>query len=274
VTDRYAVFGNPIAHSKSPQIHRLFAEQLGEDIVYEAQLVEPGKFEPEAHAFFASGGKGLNVTLPFKTDAYGFAHRKTERARRAGAVNTLTLSDNIVQGDNTDGFGLLADLQDHLGWSVEGKNILILGAGGAVRGVLGPLLDHHPRQISLANRTHKNAQELARAFSPFGAVQALELDALADVSFDLVINGTSASLAGERITLPETLFSSGACSYDMMYGAEPTAFLQWSAPRVKASADGLGMLVAQAAEAFRIWRGVMPDFVPVIERLRQDMLNK
>lgn len=268
MTDRYAVVGNPIAHSKSPQIHRLFAEQMNEDISYEKELIEVGCFDSWVDDFFQSGGKGLNVTLPFKGDAHAYAHKNTERAKRAGAVNTLSIENGVVTGDNTDGFGLLADLTQRLGWQVKGSEILLLGAGGAVRGVLGPLLDASPQRVTLANRTFSKAAELAQAFTAMGNIEAVELDQLDGSKFDLIINGTSAGVSGEAPDLPATLFKPGGCSYDMFYSSEPTPFLQWSAPHVNNCSDGLGMLVAQAAESFRIWRGKSPDFIPVVEAIR------
>jgi len=268
LTDRYAVVGNPIAHSKSPQIHRLFAEQLNDDISYDKELIELGNFDAWVDKFFQAGGKGLNVTLPFKADAYSYAHKNTERAERAGAVNTLGIENGSVIGDNTDGFGLLEDLTQRLGWQVAGSEVLLLGAGGAVRGVLGPLLDAMPQSITLANRTYSKAEQLAQTFASVGNIEAAELSALGGRKFDLIINGTSAGVSGEAPDLPATLFKSNACSYDMFYSAEPTPFLKWSAPLAAEISDGLGMLVAQAAESFRIWRGKRPDFTPVVELIR------
>ncbi len=275
MSDRYAVFGNPIAQSMSPLIHRLFAEQLDQDLTYEARLVEIDKFDQAASAFFVSGGKGLNVTLPFKTQAFQFAHQCTDRAHQAGAVNTLTLDNKgLIQGDNTDGFGLLLDIQDHLGWPIKGKRILVLGAGGAVRGVVKPLLDAEPSRLQIANRTADKAVSLAQAFAQFGPVSGCGLDDLSDDTFDLVINATSASLAGDLLALPGGVIRPTTYCYDMVYAAEPTVFLQRYGADAAATADGLGMLVAQAAESFRIWRGKFPDFVKVIETVRQHMLNK
>lgn len=271
MTDRYAVVGNPIAHSKSPQIHRLFAEQLGDDISYNKELIEIGRFDDWVDHFFKAGGKGLNVTLPFKTDAYNYAKNRTDRAERAGAVNTLSLANGSVTGDNTDGYGLLADITERLGWQVAEKEVLLLGAGGAVRGVLGPLLDALPQRVTLANRTLAKAEELAQIFKPYGDVEAVALDALQGREFDLIINGTSAGVSGEVPNLPPGLFKHNACSYDMFYGAEPTPFLKWSAPLAAEVSDGLGMLVAQAAESFRIWRGKQPEFVPVIDAIRSSI---
>lgn len=275
MTDLYAVFGNPINHSKSPAIHRHFAEQTHQDMQYNKQLVNEGEFVQSAQDFFAQGGKGLNITVPFKLDAYDFAQKLTARAERAGAVNTLALlPDGTILGDNTDGIGMLHDMHN-LGWELEGKRILILGAGGAVRGVLQPLLEEHPAQIIIANRTLSKAEELARQFQDLGDVQARSFEQLAGESFNLVINGTSASLQGELPPLPDNLFAVNAYCYDMMYSAEPTVFLQWAKEKGASQlADGLGMLVGQAAEAFYLWRHIRPEVVPVITSLRRQIAEK
>lgn len=267
--DRYAVFGNPIAHSKSPTLHGLFAEQTGQDLRYEAELVPVDGFAVAADRFFADGGRGLNVTVPFKSDAFEYAAELTERARLAGAVNTLACqSDGRVLGDNTDGVGLLRDITANLGWVVKDRTVLVLGAGGAVRGVLGPLLSECPQRLVIANRTVSKAQQLAELFA---GVEACSLEALAGQHFDIVINGTSASLAADLPPLPDDLLSSGACCYDMMYSPEPTPFMAWGSARGAAVADGLGMLVEQGAESFRLWRGVRPDTAPVLAQLRAQL---
>ncbi len=273
MTDRYAVVGNPIEHSRSPEIHARFAAQSGEDMVYDKQRVEPGQFQRAADAFFAAGGKGLNVTVPFKEDACRYAATLTARAGRAGAVNTLARQDQGgVLGDNTDGVGLVRDILDNLGWPVAGRRLLVLGAGGAVRGVLEPLLAAAPAAVVVANRTPSRAERLANAFADLGPVRGCGFDALEGESFDLVINGTSASLAGDLPPLPAGLLSGGSCCYDMMYGAVPTVFMAWARrQRAGAVADGLGMLVEQAAEAFYLWRGVRPDTAPVIAGLRRSL---
>lgn len=265
--DRYAVVGNPIAHSKSPIIHQLFAEQTGQSLTYDKILVELTAFDEEVASFFALGGKGLNVTVPFKEQAYRYADALTERGRLAGAVNTLALqNDGTVLGDNTDGAGLVADLLA-LGWQLSGKRILILGAGGAVRGIVGPLLAQQPQSLRIANRTVEKAAAIAQIF-PTGAVGVSGYAELSG-SFDLIINGTSASLSGELPPLPSGLVSADSAAYDLMYGAEPTAFLRWAAEQgAGRSADGLGMLVEQAAEAFYLWRGVQPETRPVLAKLR------
>lgn len=271
--DRYAVFGNPIKHSRSPQIHAAFAEQTGQHLSYRAQLVELGGFAAAAREFFKGGGKGCNITVPFKLDAYAFADELSGRARRAGAVNTLALqSDGSIYGDNTDGIGIARDIDQNLVWEINGKRLLVVGAGGAVRGILEPLLRHHPGLLVIANRTVEKAQQLAREFSDLGDVRACGFDALKGNQFDLVINATSTGLRGESLPLPSNLLAEDCCCYDMSYGAEPTPFMRWAACEAAwAVADGLGMLVEQAAEAFCIWRGVRPQTRPVIEMLRASL---
>jgi shikimate dehydrogenase len=267
MSDRYAVFGNPIAHSKSPQIHAMFAQQTQQDMHYDRQRVDVGNFSAEATAFFSGGGKGLNITVPFKLDAYAFATVLTARAQQAAAVNTLALqADGTILGDNTDGVGLVADMTTNLGWLLRDKKILVLGAGGAVRGVLGPLLLQRPQCIFIANRTAQKAVELAATFR----VQGCGYEQLGDEQFDMVINGTSASLAGDLPPLPANLLAANAGCYDMMYGARPTVFMQWALQQGAAHvADGLGMLVEQAAEAFTLWRGMRPRTAEVIDELRK-----
>jgi shikimate dehydrogenase len=268
MTDRYAVFGNPVAHSKSPLIHAEFAKQTGEGVAYDRQLVEEGKFAAAARDFFAGGGCGLNITVPFKLDAFAFADQLTERAQQAGAVNTLKkLPDGKILGDNTDGAGLLRDITQNLGWKMAGKRVLVLGAGGAVRGVIAPLLAEHPQRIVIANRTLAKAEELAKLFDAGKIVRASSLNIHAR-PFDIVINGTSASLGGEMPDLSPTILAPNACCYDMMYGKELTPFLLWAQQQGAQVADGLGMLVEQAAESFYLWRGVRPETKPVMALLR------
>lgn len=268
--DRYAVMGNPISHSKSPAIHRLFAQQTNQSMDYTAILVELGGFSAAARLFASSGGKGLNVTVPFKQDAWAFVAVHSPRATRAGAVNVINFrSDGTVYGDNTDGVGLVRDLQRNLGAHVAGKTILLLGAGGAVRGVLEPLLDEKPARVVIANRTLEKAQELVEGFAMLGPLEVCRLDRLGELaSVDLVINGTAASLQGQALALPGSLVRGAVC-YDMMYGKAPTPFMAWgTANGARAVHDGLGMLVEQAAESFFIWRGVRPQTTTVIQRLR------
>ncbi len=268
--DRYAVFGNPIAHSKSPQIHTLFAKQTKQSLVYTAELAEVGQFEPAVKNFIANGGKGLNVTVPFKQDAWSCAAEHSARARRAGAVNTLMLqTDGSLFGDTTDGTGLMRDLMQNHGVTIKGKDILLIGAGGAVRGVLEALLEQQPSSLLIANRTKHKAVQLADDFADLGQITGCGLDEIKKARFDIIINGTSASLQGDLPPIPETIFNDDSCSYDMMYAAQATPFMRWSSANGAGQVfDGLGMLVEQAAESFFIWRDVRPETVPVIKQLR------
>jgi shikimate dehydrogenase len=260
------VVGNPVAHSKSPLIHTEFARQTGQDMAYERLLAPLDGFVETVEAFRQSGGKGLNVTVPFKEQAFRYASHRTPRAEAAGAVNTLKFDEHGILGDNTDGAGLVRDLTVNLQQALAGKRILLMGAGGAARGVIGPLLAEHPAAVVLANRTVDKAEQLAELFDR--NIQALPYEALPGHSFDLVINATSASLKGELPPLPDNLFNPGALAYDMMYGME-TPFMAWARQHGAAKiSDGLGMLVEQAAESFYLWRGVRPDTVPVIQMLR------
>lgn len=269
--DRYAVMGNPVAHSKSPLIHQQFARQFHHAIEYIAIQVDPGGFPQAVDQFRAGGGKGLNVTVPYKLEAFRLADHLSDRAKQAGAVNTLKFeADGRLFGDNTDGIGLVHDIEHNVGVALKGKQILILGAGGAVRGVLGPILKHHPARVVIANRTVSKARDIAEGFAAHGAVEACGFDALKGKHFDIVINGTSASLKGEVPPLPETIFARGALAYDMMYGDRPTAFMDWAVLHgAEKVVDGLGMLVEQAAESYFVWRGVRPRTAPVIEGLRR-----
>lgn len=266
----YAVFGNPVAHSKSPQIHAGFAEQLGDPVRYEARLAPVDDLEGHWRAFLGEGGRGANVTVPFKQQAATLADRLSDRARQAGAVNTLVASEEgEIIGDNTDGAGLLLDLK-RLEAPLAGARILVLGAGGAVRGVLKPLLEAGPSALVIANRTVDKATALAGLFNEHGSVDGCGFDEI-EGRFDLVINATSASLAGALPPLPEALFNHDALAYDMMYGDAPTVFLQWAGGLGVRGADGLGMLVGQAAESWYQWRGTRPDTTPILEALRADL---
>lgn len=267
MSDRYCVFGHPVGHSKSPRIHAAFAEQTGEAMHYEAIEAPLDGFAGAWRAFAAAGGRGANVTVPFKEEAYRLAAVLSPRAQRAGAVNTLILGKNDrLYGDTTDGVGLVRDLQAHAA-PIEGARILLLGAGGAVRGILEPLLAANPAALMIANRTAAKAERLASEFADLGETTGGGFDAVAG-TFDLVINGTSASLGGELPPLPDDLFADEALAYDMMYGAEPTVFLRWAAERGARTVDGLGMLIEQAAESFFLWRNKRPDTAPVRELLR------
>jgi shikimate dehydrogenase len=266
MTDKYAVIGNPVAHSKSPQIHAAFARQTGQDLEYGALLVPTGGFIAAVAAFRAAGGRGLNVTLPFKIEANEFAATRSKRAQAAGAVNTLAFDGGRIFGDNTDGAGLIRDIATNLEFAIAGKRILLLGAGGAAAGVLQPLLAAGPAHLAVANRTLARAEALAARFP---GAEARSFNSLSGRRFDLVINATAASIAGEPLALPQGVFAAGSLAYELMYGKGETAFLAMARSDGAARlADGLGMLVEQAAESFFIWRGVRPDTAPVLAALR------
>ncbi|MES2720354.1 MAG: shikimate dehydrogenase [Pseudomonadota bacterium] len=271
--DRYAVIGNPIAHSKSPAIHREFAGQTGQSLTYEALLAPLDDFAGAWQRFREAGGKGANVTVPFKEQAWTLSQQRTHRAELAGAVNTLSIATNgELLGDNTDGIGLVRDITANAGWSLAGKRILMLGAGGAARGVIQPLLAAGAAQVMVANRTLAKAQTLAQVFAGEGDVQALDLSALGQVAqpFDVLINATSASLQGESLALPSSIHHADSAAYDMMYGSE-TPFLRWArAQGLSRCRDGAGMLIEQAAEAFFIWRGVRPSTENLLLAMRQE----
>ena len=270
MTDLYAVIGNPIAQSKSPQIHAAFARQLDQDLRYEAILAPRDGFATAVAVFRAAGGKGLNVTVPFKLEAFALASKRTERAEQAEAVNTLKFDGVTVLGDNTDGAGLIWDMSERLGFAIRGKRVLLMGAGGAAHGVMLPLLKQAPALVAVANRTVAKALAIKRHFARFGNVEGGDYRRFADRQFDLVINATSASLTGELPPLPSGVFAPGSLAYDMVYANEPTRFLVHARGHGAASlADGLGMLVAQAAESFLLWRGLRPDIEPVIAMLRR-----
>jgi shikimate dehydrogenase len=267
--DRYAVIGNPIAHSKSPIIHALFAEQTRQDLSYQAILMEPDHFSVHMQQLIAEGFRGFNITLPFKEKAYQLATDLSERARLAGAVNTLTpQSDGRLCGDNTDGVGLLRDLQQNLNITLENRRILLLGAGGAARGVAGVLLTAQPSCLVVANRTLDRAQTVAEAFTELGNITACALNEISNEPFDLVINATSSNLLGDAAELPNVQFTENGGCYDMSYGLPENPFLAWGQQHgAQWGHDGLGMLVEQAAESFFIWRGVRPETASVIQSL-------
>ncbi|GEA62476.1 shikimate dehydrogenase [Vibrio comitans] len=269
--DQYVVFGNPIKQSKSPFIHTLFARQTNQSIHYVSQYAEIGEFTQAAKTFFAEGGKGCNVTAPFKHDAYELADRLTERAKLAGAVNTLKkLDDGQIIGDNTDGEGLVQDLLQYQ-VMLKDARILIVGAGGAVRGVLKQLLEQKPAQLVIANRTYSRAQSLVEQFKEYGPIEALPIEEV-EGSFDVVINSTSAGLTKELPEISATIFSPQTVSYDMVYGSGTTVFNQWAKENGVAKAyDGLGMLVGQAAESFMLWRGIRPGAKQVLRELRKNL---
>lgn len=271
--DTYAVIGHPVAHSKSPDIHAMFARQTSQRIVYKRIFCEIGKFSETVHAFREAGGKGLNITVPFKHEAFAYATLNSARADQAGAVNVLAFDGHDVRGDNTDGTGLVRDIGVNLQRTLRGKQILLLGAGGASFGVVGPLLVESPQTLVIANRTVSKAQALVQRFSAAAADCALTAStyaALAGRKFDIVINATSAGLSGDMPALPQDLFVPGALAYDMVYG-KVTPFMQFADAQGASVADGLGMLVEQAAESFLIWRGIRPDTAPVMAALRASL---
>jgi shikimate dehydrogenase len=267
MADRYAVIGNPIAHSKSPEIHAAFARQTGEEIDYTRILAPLDGFAAAVAEFRAAGGRGLNVTLPFKGEAFRLAQHASERARGAEVVNTLRFDGAAVYGDSTDGVGIVRDIAINLGVALDARRVLLIGAGGAARGVLPALLEARPASIVVANRTADRAAALASAFT--GPLRAAHFAELSRDSFDVIINATSAGLAGEVPALDAALFARAELVYDMMYGKGATAFLAFArASGATKMADGLGMLVEQAAESFYVWRGIRPDTAPVLAMLR------
>jgi len=271
--DRYAVMGNPITHSKSPQIHSAFAQQTGQRMEYTAIQVDPGGLDQAIGNFQANGGKGLNITVPFKQDAWQLVHSRSADAEQAGAVNTIIIQDDgHLHGDNTDGLGLVRDITTNNGIPIRNHRILLMGAGGAARGVIQPLLAALPSQLVIANRTADRAINLAHRFQSLRGnttIKACGYNELSGQDFDLVINATAASLNGKLPPLPDDLLAEGACCYDMMYGIEPTVFLRWAKQHGAATClDGLGMLVEQAAASFQIWRGKSPNSQAVIHMLR------
>jgi shikimate dehydrogenase len=269
--DQYVVIGNPVSHSKSPAIHAQFAAQTGESIAYERLAAPLDDFAACVHHFMQSGGRGANVTVPFKLEAFALATQLTPRAQAAGAVNTLSFDDGRIVGDNTDGVGLVRDIVHNAGVVLEGRRILLLGAGGAARGVVMPLLAERPQQLVVANRTVARAQELVQSFP--AAAPVLKAAAFDDLSgqFDVIINATSASLSADLPAVPATLFGPQVFVYDMMYAETPTVFMQWAAQHGARVRDGLGMLVEQAAESFFVWRGARPDTAPVYALLRAQL---
>lgn len=272
--DLYAVVGNPISHSKSPRIHSLFAAQTGETVEYIAIQAPLEEFPETVRDFFAKGGKGLNVTVPFKEQAWNTADLRSERAKKAGASNTLYQDDEgSLVADNTDGVGLVTDLTENNGVSLTGKRVLVLGAGGAVRGVLGPVLAEQPGELVIANRTVTKAEALAGLFADEAGSTRLSAAGFADVAggFDIIINGTSASLYGDLPPVSTEVVTPETVVYDMMYSPGVTTFNQWALDNGAGQVlDGLGMLVEQAAESFRIWRGVRPETGLVMDELRNN----
>ena len=266
---RFVVIGNPVGHSLSPAIHAQFAKETGIALEYTTLLAPLDDFAGAARAFFAGGGRGANVTLPFKLEALRFAESATERARLAGASNVLTANGDRIVADNTDGAGLIGDLRSNLGVSLQGARIAVAGAGGAARGVIAPLLACNPAVLVIANRTADRARELAREFGSLGAVEARGLADLAGGDFDLLINATSTSTKGTPLELPAGCLARGALAYDMMYGPAAKPFLEHARALGARGSDGLGMLVEQAAEVFHVWHGVRPGTAAVLSKLRE-----
>ncbi len=275
--DYYAVMGNPIAHSKSPFIHAAFAQQTQQTIQYEALLVDAEKqaFFEAIKTFKIQQGKGLNITVPFKEYAWQLVTQRSKRAEKAGAVNTIWFDEQgKTMGDNTDGVGIVKDITQNQQLILTGQRLLILGAGGAVRGVLELILAEQPERCVIANRTVSKAETLAELFVDQGNISASSYQALEKQTFDVIINGTSASLQGALPPLPEKILAEHGWCYDMMYSATATPFMQWALTKNATALDGLGMLVEQAAEAFYLWRGVKPSTSPVILQLRQKLLEE
>ncbi|WP_322063101.1 shikimate dehydrogenase [Paraburkholderia sp. J63] len=274
--DRYAVIGNPVAHSKSPYIHAQFAAQTGEPVEYDRLLAPLDGFVEHVQAFRAAGGRGLNVTVPFKLEAHALASRLSPRAAAAGAVNTLRFDEDGIFGDNTDGFGLVRDIEVNLGVSLKGARVLLLGAGGAARGVVLPMLEREPREITIVNRTAQKAHALVEQFE--GAARELAClingggpNAVDPKPYDVIVNATAGSLDAALPECDARAFGAGSLAYDMMYGAEPTVFMRHAESLGARASDGLGMLVEQAAESFFVWRGVRPDGAPVLAALRKQL---
>ncbi len=268
MTDRYCLIGNPVAHSRSPAIHAEFARQTGQQLAYETCLAPLEGFAATVRALFDAGYRGANVTLPFKLEASALADTLSARARAAGAVNTLSFTDGAIAGDNTDGAGMVNDILCNAGFAIEGARVLLLGAGGAARGAILPLLEQRPAQLVIANRTVATAEHLAATFGSHGVPVSASAFSDLDGRFDIVINATSASLAGALPPLPPASFGAGTLALDMMYAADPTPFMRFAADLGATARDGLGMLVEQAAEAFFVWRGVRPQTSALLAAMR------
>lgn len=268
MTDRYALFGNPARHSKSPLIHGTYARATGQDLTYEVIEAPVGEFGASVSLFRAGGGRGANVTTPFKQEAFALATELSVRARLAGAVNALKFEGDRIYADNFDGVGLVNDIQRNLGFAIQGRRVLLMGAGGAARGALLPILEELPALLVLANRTQAKAQALSEPFARFGNLVARGYHDLGEQAFDLVINATSASMRGERLPITRAMFAPGCLAYDLVYGKGLTPFLALARESgAERQADGVGMLVEQAAEAFVWWRGVRPETRALIDTL-------
>ncbi len=273
--DTYCVMGNPVEHSRSPWIHSRFAALTGQNLQYTRQLVPLDGFAQAVRTFAQAGGRGCNVTVPFKLEAAQCATTRSERVQLAAAANTLVFQDGAIHADNTDGLGLVADIQRNAGVPLAGCDVLLVGAGGAAAGVLGPLLHEAPRSVAVVNRTAARAQALVQTHTPLATLQKTELLALdmqaLERDFDIIINATASSLAGAGVPVPAHVLRPGSLAYDMMYGAAAQPFLDWATRHGAQPRDGLGMLVEQAAEAFALWRGVRPPSAQVLAELRSAM---
>ena len=271
-TDLYCVMGNPVEHSRSPWIHARFAELTGQALAYERRLVPLDGFGAALRDFAQAGGRGCNITVPFKLEAAQAASVRSERVQLAGAANTLSFIDGALHADNTDGLGLVADIEQGAGFALAGRDVLLVGAGGAAAGALGPLLAAGPRRVVVANRTLERAQALVQSHAALAALQKTELLALdmqaPGADFDVIINATASSLEGGPVPVPASVLRPGSLAYDMMYGPAAQPFLDWATAHGATARDGLGMLVEQAAEAFLLWRGVRPPSAPVLQELR------
>ncbi len=274
--DRYAVIGNPIEHSKSPDIHLLFADQTGEQLHYEKILADENKFSQVVSKFFADGGKGLNVTVPFKNDACAFVDELTDYAKNAGAVNTIYKNDDgRFIGANTDGIGLLRDLKKTLRVPIINTKILIVGAGGATQGIVEPLLNEQPAELIITNRTVSKADAITQQFKDVGNITSCGLDDIPKHPFDLVLHATSAGLQGNNVELPSEIVGPTTCCYDLLYSDQDTPFMAWAKNHHAGKVvDGFGMLLEQAAEAFYIWRGQRPDTGMAYHYFRPDLAPK
>ena len=267
--DRYALVGHPVGHSRSPLIHQLFARQTGQNLTYELIDAAPPSFETAVRGFGAAGGKGLNITVPHKEAAFELSNETSEAAQAAGAVNTISFVDGRMRGDNTDGIGFIRDIRVNQRQPIEGKRVLVLGAGGAARGIVAPLIESRPGELVIANRTIERARVLARHFAGAGEVHAMTFAQLATLeAFDIVVNATSAGLKGETPPFPSSLIGQDTFCYDLVYSVNATPFVTWARGHGAVRAvQGWGMLVEQAAESFYIWRGVRPDTTPILKQL-------
>ena len=267
--DRYGLVGHPVEHSRSPFVHTLFARQTGQRLTYELIDAPPAAFETAVRGFGAAGGRGLNVTVPHKEAAFALVRDVTHNARVAGAINTITIDGNHLRGDNTDGVGFIRDVTVNQGFDLAGRSVILFGAGGAARGIVGPLLAEKPAKLVIANRSRQRATELAAHFGNPPEIEVVEFaDLASQPAFDLLVNASSAGLKGEATAFPGSLVNAGSFCYDMVYSRADTPFVAWAHEHgAEHAVQGWGMLVEQAAESFRIWRGVMPVTTPILKQL-------